>query len=69
MKLLTISSSLFQIPKGFNVNQEVELGVVIGKKGKFIKENEAFDYVGGYCLALDMTESGIMVIFLKHGTK
>lgn len=43
------------IPNGFSVNQEVELGVIIGKKAKRVKENEAMDYVGGYCVALDMT--------------
>lgn len=39
----------------------MELGVIIGKKGKNISESEAFNYVGGYCLALDMTELNEMV--------
>jgi acylpyruvate hydrolase len=34
---------------------EVELGVVIGKKGRNIREESALDHVGGYVLALDMT--------------
>lgn len=50
------------MPKGFNIHQEVELGVIIGKNGKNIKENDALDYVGGYCLALDMTEADLMVM-------
>lgn len=37
------------------------MGVVIEKSGKCIKENEAYDYVGGYCLALDMTDAELMV--------
>ncbi|CAG9772658.1 unnamed protein product [Ceutorhynchus assimilis] len=44
------------IPKGFTtVNEEIELGVIIGKKCKNVSEQEAMDYVGGYCAALDMT--------------
>ncbi|XP_066145349.1 oxaloacetate decarboxylase, mitochondrial-like [Euwallacea fornicatus] len=44
------------IPKGFTiVNEEIELGVVIGKKCKHVPEDEAMDYVGGYCAALDMS--------------
>ncbi|KAJ8920432.1 hypothetical protein NQ315_005300 [Exocentrus adspersus] len=43
------------IPKGFSVNEEVELGVIIGKRAKKVAENRAIDYIGGYCVALDMT--------------
>ncbi|XP_068910668.1 oxaloacetate tautomerase FAHD1, mitochondrial isoform X2 [Tenebrio molitor] len=43
------------IPGGFSVNEEIELGVIVGKNGKHIQEDEAMDYVGGYCAALDMT--------------
>ncbi|XP_050293339.1 acylpyruvase FAHD1, mitochondrial-like [Anthonomus grandis grandis] len=43
------------IPKGFtNVNEEIELGVIIGKKCKHVSEAEAMNYVGGYCTVLDM---------------
>ncbi|KAJ3667204.1 hypothetical protein Zmor_002604 [Zophobas morio] len=51
------------IPHGFTVNQEIELGVVIGKKGKHISEDEAMNHVGGYCAALDMTAPCRMVRF------
>lgn len=44
-----------KIPKGFTVNEEIELGVIIGKKCKNIDTKSVMDYVGGYCLALDMT--------------
>lgn len=33
----------------------MELGIVIGRKGCAINENEAEDYIGGYIIALDMT--------------
>jgi ureidoglycolate lyase len=35
---------------------EVELGLVIGKHAKRIKEENAFDYVAGYCLINDVSE-------------
>lgn len=44
-----------QIPKGFSVNEEIELGVVIGKQCKAVPEHKVMDVVVGYCLALDMT--------------
>ncbi|XP_037945248.1 acylpyruvase FAHD1, mitochondrial [Teleopsis dalmanni] len=44
------------IPKVFTkVAHEVELGVIIGKKCKNVSKEDAMNYVGGYCLALDMT--------------
>lgn len=33
----------------------MELGVVIGKRGRSIGAKEAMSFVGGYTLALDMT--------------
>ncbi|XP_060526948.1 acylpyruvase FAHD1, mitochondrial [Cylas formicarius] len=48
------------IPKGFSVNQEIELGVIIGKKGKKIAVRDAMDFVGGYTVALDMTATDQM---------
>lgn len=39
---------------------EVELGIIIGKKGKYIKKADAMQYIGGYCLALDMTARCIL---------
>lgn len=33
----------------------MELGVIIGKKCRNVSETEAMNYVGGYCLSLDMT--------------
>lgn len=46
-----------QIPSGCDeMHHEVELGVVIGKMGSNIPESKAMDHVGGYVLALDMTD-------------
>nr|CAH7736024.1 unnamed protein product [Callosobruchus chinensis] len=49
------------IPRDFSVNEEVELGVIIGKKAKHVPKEEAMNFVGGYCVALDMTATCRMV--------
>ncbi|MFP5392140.1 MAG: fumarylacetoacetate hydrolase family protein, partial [Gammaproteobacteria bacterium] len=35
---------------------EVELGVVIGKRARYVEEGEALDYVAGYCVVNDLSE-------------
>ncbi|WP_342249124.1 fumarylacetoacetate hydrolase family protein [Sphingomonas sp. OTU376] len=35
---------------------EVELGIVIGREGLYIDEEDALDHVAGYCLFNDLTE-------------
>ncbi len=35
---------------------EVELGVIIGKHAKYVSEDEALDYVSGYCVVNDLSE-------------
>ena len=35
---------------------EVELGVVIGKEAKYISEEDALEYVAGYCIIHDVSE-------------
>uniref|UniRef100_T2MB80 Oxaloacetate tautomerase FAHD1, mitochondrial n=1 Tax=Hydra vulgaris TaxID=6087 RepID=T2MB80_HYDVU len=48
--------SLIKIPPKCNtLHHEVELGVVIAEEGSNITINNAFNYIGGYVLALDMT--------------
>ncbi|MGQ9819339.1 MAG: fumarylacetoacetate hydrolase family protein [Candidatus Kapaibacteriales bacterium] len=42
-------------PISKNIQYEVELVVVIGKDGFNIPENEAFDYIGGYAVGIDVT--------------
>lgn len=41
------------------LDHEVELGIVIGKTGKFIREKEALDYVFGYCTTNDLSARDI----------
>ena len=46
-----------EIPRGSEkTDWEVELGVVIGKKAKYVSEAEAMDHVAGYCLINDVSE-------------
>ncbi len=37
------------------LDYEVELGVVIGKEAKYVKKDDALDYVFGYCTANDLS--------------
>ncbi|PBB18694.1 fumarylacetoacetate hydrolase family protein [Mesorhizobium sp. WSM4313] len=45
------------IPHGsVKTDWEVELGVIIGKTAKYVSEDDALDYVAGYCVAHDVSE-------------
>jgi len=46
-----------QIPRdSTKTDWEVELGVVIGKAGRYIDESNALDHVAGYCVVNDVSE-------------
>ncbi|MCS6877286.1 MAG: fumarylacetoacetate hydrolase family protein [Geminicoccaceae bacterium] len=56
-----------RIPRGSTkTDWEVELGVVIGKKGKYISLDEAMDHVAGYCVVNDVSERDFQLN--RHGT-
>ena len=58
----------FQIPSSADeLHHEVELGVVIGQKGSQIDEKEAMNHIGGYALALDMTDRKLQNEIKKKG--
>ena len=45
------------IPKfSKSLDHEVEIAIVIGKKAKYVKEEEAQDYIIGYCICNDLSE-------------
>jgi 2-keto-4-pentenoate hydratase/2-oxohepta-3-ene-1,7-dioic acid hydratase in catechol pathway len=45
------------IPKGsLKTDWEVELAVVIGKKASYVSEEDAMEYIAGYCLHNDYSE-------------
>lgn len=51
------SGSKIEIPNtGGSVHHEIELGVVIGARGKDVAESDAMQLVRGYVLALDLTD-------------
>jgi 2,4-diketo-3-deoxy-L-fuconate hydrolase len=46
-----------EIPRGSTkTDWEVELGVVIGKGGRYIEEKDALSHVAGYCVINDVSE-------------
>ncbi len=46
-----------EIPRNsVKTDWEVELGVVIGKEAKYVSEEDALDYVAGYCVINDVSE-------------
>jgi 2-keto-4-pentenoate hydratase/2-oxohepta-3-ene-1,7-dioic acid hydratase in catechol pathway len=50
------------IPRGsVKTDWEVELGVVIGKPGKYIAEANALDHVAGYCVINDVSERSFQI--------
>lgn len=55
------------IPKGSQkTDWEVELGIVIGKLASNVSEDDALNYVAGYCLVNDMSEREWQ---LEHGAQ
>ncbi len=45
------------LPKGSKkTDWEVELGVVIGSRAQYVSEDEALNYVAGYCVVNDVSE-------------
>jgi 2-keto-4-pentenoate hydratase/2-oxohepta-3-ene-1,7-dioic acid hydratase in catechol pathway len=53
------------IPKGSTkLDYEVELGIVIGKRARYLSPDKAMDAVAGYCLANDVSERAFQ---MEHG--
>ncbi|MCC9620384.1 fumarylacetoacetate hydrolase family protein [Thalassospira sp. MA62] len=50
------------IPRGSEkTDWEVELGFVIGKKAKYVSEENALDHVAGYCVINDVSERAYQI--------
>jgi 2,4-didehydro-3-deoxy-L-rhamnonate hydrolase len=53
------------IPKNsVKTDWEVELAVIIGKRAKYVKKENAYDYIAGYCVHNDVSERDFQ---LHHG--
>jgi 2-keto-4-pentenoate hydratase/2-oxohepta-3-ene-1,7-dioic acid hydratase in catechol pathway len=51
-----------EIPRNSSeTDWEVELGIIIGKKAKYIDENNAQDYIAGYCVINDVSERAFQI--------
>ncbi|MEM9797414.1 MAG: fumarylacetoacetate hydrolase family protein [Pseudomonadota bacterium] len=58
------------LPRGSERSDwEVELGVVIGKACKYVSEEEALDYVAGYCIVNDVSERHFQTKLTGQWTK
>jgi 2,4-didehydro-3-deoxy-L-rhamnonate hydrolase len=47
---------IIQPPHSTKLDWEAELGVVIGKRAQYVREDDALDYVAGYCTVNDVSE-------------
>jgi 2-keto-4-pentenoate hydratase/2-oxohepta-3-ene-1,7-dioic acid hydratase in catechol pathway len=58
------------MPRGSTKSDwEVELGVVIGTKCKYVSPEEALDYVAGYCVCNDVSERTFQIELTGQWTK
>jgi ureidoglycolate lyase len=59
-----------EIPRGSTkTDWEVELGVVIGDRAKYVDEQHALDFVAGYCCAHDVSERDFQIEHCGQWTK
>lgn len=58
------------LPRGSKASDwEVELGVVIGRKAKYVNEADALKYVAGYCVINDVSERDFQTKLSGQWTK
>ena len=58
------------MPRGSTkTDWEVELGIVIGKAAKYVSEEDALDYVAGYCVCNDVSERTFQIELSGQWTK
>ncbi|THH20897.1 hypothetical protein EW146_g542 [Bondarzewia mesenterica] len=62
-----LSGGNVEIPRGVVAHHEVELGLVIGKTGRDISQENAESYIAGYALAVDMTARNFQDEVKKKG--
>ncbi|WP_338338997.1 fumarylacetoacetate hydrolase family protein [Xanthomonas euvesicatoria] len=49
---------IIQPPHSSQLDWELELAVVIGKRAQYVQEDQALDHVAGYCVANDVSDRG-----------
>ncbi len=50
------NDNIVKPPHSTKLDWEVELGIVIGKRARYVEETDALDYVAGYCVVNDVSE-------------
>lgn len=62
---LALNPKSITLPRAKNnrIDHEVELGVFFKKSGKNIQEQDVGQYIGGYFLAIDFTDRGIILYY------
>ncbi|KAL1742168.1 hypothetical protein HDZ31DRAFT_43845 [Schizophyllum fasciatum] len=61
------SGGKLEIPTGVVAHHEVELGLVIGKRARDVKQADAHSVIAGYALAVDMTARNVQDAVKKKG--
>jgi len=54
-----------KVEKG-KIEHEIELAAIIGKKGKYIPEDKAFDYIAGFTVFNDITARDLQKVDMKE---
>ena len=50
------------LPRGYSkADWEVELAIVIGREARYVSEQDAGDYIAGYCVANDLSERSFQI--------
>jgi len=49
------------------LDHEIELGIIIGKGGRYISEDEAWDHIAGFTIFVDVTARDIQSTEMKNG--
>lgn len=65
--ILPAGSPILLPKSGNEIHHEIELGFIISKTGKYIKGEKWQDYIGGYFLALDLTDRTEQALAKKGG--
>ncbi len=67
---ITGADDKVSLPRGSKTTDwEVELGVVIGRKAKYVKKEDALKYVAGYCVCNDISERSFQNTISGQWTK
>jgi len=67
MSSCILSGGNCEVPPGVEMGWEVELGVVMSKACHQVSKDQAMEYVGGYCVVLDLTGLSVGFEQMKYG--